>query len=79
MQEVSIGLSSTIFSPEAEFSLWFILLVWAATTTDADYIRMEGLKRAVNDASHRKEIVAGGMWEYMVSGRLFRHLLRHNC
>ncbi|KAF8876487.1 P-loop containing nucleoside triphosphate hydrolase protein [Infundibulicybe gibba] len=41
--------------------------VWAATTKDADYIRMEGMKRAVSDSSHRKEIVAGSMWEYLLS------------
>lgn len=67
-------LSLTIFSLDAYPCLYFLLPVWAATTKDADYIRMEGLKRAVNDASHRKEIVAGGMWEYMVSGRVFRHV-----
>lgn len=41
------------------------LQVWAATTKDADYIRMEGLKRTVSDAAHRKEIVAGGLQEYL--------------
>lgn len=41
--------------------------VWAATTKDSDYIRMEGLKRVVSDTSHRQEIVAGGMWEYLVT------------
>ncbi|KIL71102.1 hypothetical protein M378DRAFT_156053 [Amanita muscaria Koide BX008] len=41
--------------------------VWAATTKDSDYIRTEGLKRAVNDPTHRKEIVAGGMWKYMLA------------
>ncbi|KAF8168361.1 P-loop containing nucleoside triphosphate hydrolase protein [Crassisporium funariophilum] len=35
--------------------------VWAATTTDTDYIRSEGLKRAVADPIHRKEIVAAGI------------------
>ncbi|KAF9014908.1 P-loop containing nucleoside triphosphate hydrolase protein [Cyathus striatus] len=45
--------------------------VWAATTKDPDYIRNEGLKRAVSDMSHRKEIVAGGMWEYML--QQYRH------
>lgn len=43
--------------------------VWAATTKNVDYIRMEGMKRLVSDPSHRKEIVAGGMWEYLLKGR----------
>jgi hypothetical protein len=49
----------------------FISVVWAATTKDSDYIRMQGMKRVVNDACHRKEIVAGGMREYMVSREYF--------
>ncbi|KAJ3494656.1 hypothetical protein NLJ89_g10762 [Agrocybe chaxingu] len=35
--------------------------VWAATTTDPDYIKSEGLKRAVTNPIHRKEIVASGI------------------
>ncbi|KAG6864837.1 hypothetical protein C0991_006861 [Blastosporella zonata] len=42
-----------------------IRALWAATTKDAEYIRMEGLKRTVNDVAHRKEIVAGGLQEYL--------------
>lgn len=52
--------------------------VWAATTKNVDYIRMEGMKRLVSDPSHRKEIVAGGMWEYLLKGRhliLLDHLI----
>ncbi|KAG7093668.1 hypothetical protein E1B28_007327 [Marasmius oreades] len=41
--------------------------VWAATTKNEDYLKMEGLKRTIGSSSHRKEIVAGGMWEYMHS------------
>ncbi|KAK0432902.1 P-loop containing nucleoside triphosphate hydrolase protein [Armillaria borealis] len=40
--------------------------VWAATTKDEDYIRSEGLKRLIINPTHRKEIVAGGMWEYLL-------------
>ncbi len=36
-------------------------LVWAATTKNLDYITVEGLKRAVGDGLHRKEVVAGVM------------------
>lgn len=46
-------------------------IVWAATTKDTDYIRMEGMKRAISDNAHRKEIVAGGMWRYMITGKRF--------
>ncbi|KAF8624812.1 hypothetical protein AX15_005699 [Amanita polypyramis BW_CC] len=41
--------------------------VWAAITKDPHYIRTEGLKRTVNDGSHRKEIVAGNLWKYMLA------------
>ncbi|KAF8350299.1 P-loop containing nucleoside triphosphate hydrolase protein [Amanita rubescens] len=41
--------------------------VWAATTKDKRYIRTEGLKRTVNEATHRKEMVAGNMWKYMLN------------
>ncbi|TRM62953.1 P-loop containing nucleoside triphosphate hydrolase protein [Schizophyllum amplum] len=40
--------------------------VWAATTKDADYIRTEGLKKTISSTAHRKEIVAGGLWQYML-------------
>jgi hypothetical protein len=43
-----------------------LLIVWAAITRDSDYIRNEGLKRAVHDPEHRKEITAGGMWPYLL-------------
>jgi hypothetical protein len=35
--------------------------VWAATSTNDDYIRMEGMKRVVDNPTHRKEIVVGDM------------------
>ncbi|KAH9060046.1 HlyB/MsbA family ABC transporter [Lactarius vividus] len=38
---------------------------WAATTRDGDYIKMEGLNRVVSDAKHRKELVAGGLDEFL--------------
>jgi hypothetical protein len=31
---------------------------------------MEGLKRVVNEAKHRKEVVAGGLAQYLVEGGL---------
>ncbi|KZT24691.1 P-loop containing nucleoside triphosphate hydrolase protein [Neolentinus lepideus HHB14362 ss-1] len=39
--------------------------IWAATTKNSDYVRMEGLKRLVNNNEHRKEIVAGNLGEYL--------------
>ncbi|KAJ3986368.1 P-loop containing nucleoside triphosphate hydrolase protein [Lentinula detonsa] len=41
--------------------------VWAATTHNADFIKLSGLRKAAAESAHRKEIVAGGMWEYMYS------------
>ncbi|KAL1709422.1 P-loop containing nucleoside triphosphate hydrolase protein [Schizophyllum commune] len=41
--------------------------VWAATTKDPDYIRTEGLKKTISTTAHRKEIVAGGLWNYMLT------------
>ncbi|KAJ3931351.1 MAG: P-loop containing nucleoside triphosphate hydrolase protein [Lentinula lateritia] len=44
-----------------------ICTVWAATTHNADFIKLSGLRKAVAEPAHRKEIVAGNMWEYMHS------------
>ncbi|KAJ7583263.1 P-loop containing nucleoside triphosphate hydrolase protein [Mycena floridula] len=41
--------------------------VWAATTTNDDYLQMEGLKQTINNPAHRQEIVAGGMWSYLMA------------
>ncbi|KAH9030697.1 hypothetical protein EDB85DRAFT_1891504 [Lactarius pseudohatsudake] len=41
---------------------------WAATTRDSDYIKMEGLNRVVSDTRHRKELVAGGLDEFLTEG-----------
>ncbi|KAH9001450.1 HlyB/MsbA family ABC transporter [Lactarius akahatsu] len=41
-------------------------LAWAATTRDGDYIKMEGLNRVVSDTRHRKELVAGGLDEFLI-------------
>ena len=43
-------------------------LVWAATTTKKDYVKMEGWRRVIGDVSHRKEVVAGNLGEYASSG-----------
>ena len=45
-----------------------VFLVWAAITHDRDYIRLEGINRVVSDTKHRKELVAGGVDEYLTEG-----------
>ncbi|KIK38572.1 hypothetical protein CY34DRAFT_25587 [Suillus luteus UH-Slu-Lm8-n1] len=42
-------------------------LVWAATTTNQDYIRMQGLRILGHDLVYRKELVAGNLGEYITS------------
>ena len=42
--------------------------VWAATTRNQDYIRMQGLKCVISVPDHRKEFVAGNLQEYCTSG-----------
>lgn len=51
-------------------------LIWAATTKNTDYVRMQGLKKLVSSSNHRKEIVAGGLWPYLLSCKRFPCLLR---
>jgi hypothetical protein len=42
-----------------------VYTVWAATSRNEDYLRMEGMKRVVDDPAHRQEVVAGNMSEYL--------------
>ncbi|KIM52370.1 hypothetical protein SCLCIDRAFT_1223856 [Scleroderma citrinum Foug A] len=48
----------------------FQSLVWAATTKNEDYIRMQGYKHVVDNPKHRKEVVAGNLGEHLT--RLFK-------
>jgi len=48
-----------------------VSVVWAATTRNKDWIRMAGMKIVVDDASHRQEVVAGNMSEYLANGSGF--------
>jgi hypothetical protein len=41
---------------------------FAATTRNEDFIKMEGLMRLVNSSCYRKEVVAGGLSEYLTAG-----------
>ncbi|KAG2343934.1 P-loop containing nucleoside triphosphate hydrolase protein [Suillus weaverae] len=45
-------------------------LVWAATTTNNDFIRMQSLINLVTGSSHRQELVAGNLGEFV--GAQFR-------
>lgn len=45
-------------------------LVWAATTKNEDYIRMQGYKHVVDNPIHRKEVVAGNLSEHL--SRLYK-------
>ncbi|KAI9437634.1 HlyB/MsbA family ABC transporter [Lactarius indigo] len=40
---------------------------WAAITRNNDYVRMEGLDQVVRDTKHRKELVAGGLDEFLTA------------
>ncbi|KAF9229816.1 P-loop containing nucleoside triphosphate hydrolase protein, partial [Gyrodon lividus] len=48
----------------------FKSLVWAATTKNKDYMRMQGFKHLVDNPAHRKEVVAGGLGEHVT--KLYR-------
>ncbi|KAI0042884.1 P-loop containing nucleoside triphosphate hydrolase protein [Auriscalpium vulgare] len=38
---------------------------WAATTRNQDYLRIEGLKKLISSGQHRKELVAGGLVNFL--------------
>lgn len=46
--------------------------VWAATCRSDDYMRMQGMKQMVAEPHHRKELIAGDMSKYLVSGEEFK-------
>ncbi|KAG8220222.1 P-loop containing nucleoside triphosphate hydrolase protein [Butyriboletus roseoflavus] len=48
----------------------FSSLVWAATTKDENYVRMQGYKHLVDNPVHRKEVVAGSLGEHLT--KLYR-------
>ncbi|KAF8446437.1 P-loop containing nucleoside triphosphate hydrolase protein [Boletus edulis BED1] len=49
--------------------------VWAATTTDEDYLRMQGYKHLVDNPIHRKEIVAGSLADHLT--KLYKDAANH--
>ncbi|KAG1809947.1 P-loop containing nucleoside triphosphate hydrolase protein [Suillus plorans] len=70
---VILGFSQSLFRwyrtapPLSADGLYSMSGVWAATTTNDDYIRMQGLKILNQVSSHRKELVAGNLGEYITS------------
>ncbi|OJA13412.1 hypothetical protein AZE42_05944 [Rhizopogon vesiculosus] len=62
-----LSFSQSLFTWYSARKSVFDSLVWAATTTNEDYIRMQGLKHLVNDPPHRKELVAGNLDEYVTT------------
>lgn len=64
---VIVSLASELVSYFAFRSGYSLGNTWAATTRDGDYIRMEGLNRVVSDTKHRKEVVAGGLDEFLTA------------
>jgi hypothetical protein len=47
-------------------------IVWAARTTNEDFVRMIGLKEFVTGPLHRQELVAGNLGEYISARMLMR-------
>ena len=52
----------------------------ATTTRNSDYKKMKGWQSVVQDSEHRKELVAGNLAKYAVSGepnmQLYRVILK---
>ncbi|KAH9054296.1 HlyB/MsbA family ABC transporter [Lactarius vividus] len=74
LREQSDGLLLCLLSFASDATSFFsfsngmnMSLAWAATTHDEDFIRMEGLKRLISRSTHRKELVAGGLTEYLTA------------
>ncbi|KAI9437632.1 HlyB/MsbA family ABC transporter [Lactarius indigo] len=66
---ISVSLASEALSYFALRRGFIISLgnTWAAITRNNDYVRMEGLDRVVKDTKHRKELVAGGLDEFLTA------------
>lgn len=74
LQEQQDGLLLIILGCSRSIFLWCStkpnmssFSVWAATTTNRDYMRMQGLEKLVDEGSHRKELVAGNLSEYITA------------
>ncbi|KAF8151968.1 P-loop containing nucleoside triphosphate hydrolase protein [Mycena galopus ATCC 62051] len=63
----TLSFGHTLFRKKVGKRNWSPSGVWAATTRDPDYLRSIGMARAVHQQTHRQELVAGGMVDYLVS------------
>ena len=43
-------------------------IAWAMTTKDKDYVKMIGWRKVVREPEHRKELVAGNLANFAISG-----------
>lgn len=68
LQEVRMPRNNPIHVIETSYPT-----VWAATTRENDFLRMEGYKRVIAGEVHRKEVIAGNLAEYLTD-RAFSHL-----
>ncbi|KAJ7630342.1 P-loop containing nucleoside triphosphate hydrolase protein [Roridomyces roridus] len=60
-----LSFGHTFFRKKTSQRQWLPNGVWAATTKDQEYLRSVGMSRVVHDNQHRKELVAGGMADYL--------------
>ncbi|KAJ7451050.1 P-loop containing nucleoside triphosphate hydrolase protein [Mycena latifolia] len=63
----TLSFGHTLFRRKTGQRSWQPTGVWAATTKDPDYLRSVGMARVVHDQQHRKELVAGGLADYLLS------------
>ncbi|KAJ7222600.1 P-loop containing nucleoside triphosphate hydrolase protein [Mycena pura] len=63
----TLSFGHALFRKKTDKGMTSLHGVWAATTKDTEYLRSIGMAKMVHDQQHRKEIVAGGLAEYLVS------------
>ncbi|KAJ7102576.1 P-loop containing nucleoside triphosphate hydrolase protein [Mycena belliarum] len=63
----TLSFGHTLFRKKTNRRQWQPPGVWAATTKDPDYLRSMGMARVVHHQTHRKELVAGGLADYLLS------------
>ncbi|KAJ7724996.1 P-loop containing nucleoside triphosphate hydrolase protein [Mycena maculata] len=60
-----LSFGHTFFRKKTGQRNWSPTGVWAATTKNHEYLRLVGASRVVHAQEHRKELVAGGMADYL--------------
>ncbi|KAJ7671929.1 P-loop containing nucleoside triphosphate hydrolase protein [Mycena rosella] len=63
----TLSFGHTLFRKRTSQRHWGPTGVWAATTKDTHYLRSVGMARVVHDQNHRKELVAGGLSDFLNS------------